>query len=860
MPWINHTRINKLREEILALNNNEPSIHSENIKKTKETPKQLSTWETWEATPANKSEAQSKEKGDLLREAYSYFEDNIATKLPVWIGAVSLICAGFFLMKYSIELGWMKPAVRTCLGAIFGFILLGFGHYIINRPHIANAKRMGQALLGSGIVTIYVCVYAAVNLYGLIPSITGFALMAAITVAAVLVSLIYGQPIAVFGLVGGLLTPALIGSDDPNAIAMFIYLFALFALTLTIFTRNGWWKLSLLALAGVFSWSGFFAFTSADALILIIFAIAVVTAVLIATSKIIMVDTSDKEKRYIHGMNLFAVACGVLTIGWVSVQMTLTLFDWSMFGLLSLALMFLAYFQPHIYQKAFFVKMMATIILFYIWANNAILLDNLIVLAWMIGIYIIGAAFMMRRVHDPRFWAFSQIIAGLSLYLVSYFSFDLSQPLWATAPFALSELTPTPSKLPFDLFWGFVAFVLSIITINQISDIYKKYHADTKIREHLLAIYVLAASAIISLGLAIELPWSYIPLAISAQIAATAFVNKYVDIKFLSTMLTALALLFTAMHFEQIILFALLSFLSLMGETPFIGLDVLKAPLFSLGLPTIFLSLALWLSFKAKNVDKKIVQLLSAIIIGSAMALFYYLVRGLPLENNWQIFTIFSSFVERGIITVSLAIFAVALFRLSKLEDMSFVKSWARILIYITMFRLIYFDLFLYNPLIENSQIVGDMLFLNGVTLTYGFGTLLFAWSRNNDYMIKGKKLFQAMSFIFLFALITLTIRQFFHGSDLTSKLMSSAELYSYSVIWLIMGLGLLTWGIKKTNKTIRLASLAFITLAILKVFLYDSAELNGLYRVFSFLGLGICLIGLSYIYSKFVITDIKKK
>ncbi len=41
--------------------------------------------------------------------------------------------------------------------------------------------------------------------------------------------------------------------------------------------------------------------------------------------------------------------------------------------------------------------------------------------------------------------------------------------------------------------------------------------------------------------------------------------------------------------------------------------------------------------------------------------------------------------------------------------------------------------------------------------------------------------------------------------------------------------------------------------LTVGKVFMIDAAELEGLLRVFSFLGLGGSLIGLSYFYHKFV-------
>ena len=51
----------------------------------------------------------------------------------------------------------------------------------------------------------------------------------------------------------------------------------------------------------------------------------------------------------------------------------------------------------------------------------------------------------------------------------------------------------------------------------------------------------------------------------------------------------------------------------------------------------------------------------------------------------------------------------------------------------------------------------------------------------------------------------------------------------------------------------LRHASLVVLIVAVVKVFLYDASDLTGLYRVASFLGLGLTLIGIGYIYRRFV-------
>jgi uncharacterized membrane protein len=59
--------------------------------------------------------------------------------------------------------------------------------------------------------------------------------------------------------------------------------------------------------------------------------------------------------------------------------------------------------------------------------------------------------------------------------------------------------------------------------------------------------------------------------------------------------------------------------------------------------------------------------------------------------------------------------------------------------------------------------------------------------------------------------------------------------------------------GIASANKRLRLAALAIIGLTTAKVFLVDMSDLVGLWRVLSFLGLGLVLIGLGAAYRRLV-------
>ncbi len=182
------------------------------------------------------------------------FEENIGAKLPVWIGGVALALAGFFLVKYSIDNNLLSPAVRCGAGLLFGFGLLAAGNWVRARPGIADGARIGQAITGAGLADLYVSIYAATTLYQLIPATAGFAGLAAVTAAAVILSLRHGMPIAIIGMLGGFLTPAMVSTNHPQAAPLFIYLYFVMTGLFAVIRRERWWVLSIPVVFFAFLW------------------------------------------------------------------------------------------------------------------------------------------------------------------------------------------------------------------------------------------------------------------------------------------------------------------------------------------------------------------------------------------------------------------------------------------------------------------------------------------------------------------------------------------------------------------------------------------------------------------------------
>ncbi len=79
----------------------------------------------------------------------------------------------------------------------------------------------------------------------------------------------------------------------------------------------------------------------------------------------------------------------------------------------------------------------------------------------------------------------------------------------------------------------------------------------------------------------------------------------------------------------------------------------------------------------------------------------------------------------------------------------------------------------------------------------------------------------------------------------------TDAEQYTYSVVWLAYGVALLLFGIAFRSQPARLASAAITLLTVAKVFLIDMAGLTGVFRALSFIGLGLVLVGIGWLYQR---------
>jgi uncharacterized membrane protein len=183
----------------------------------------------------------------------------------------------------------------------------------------------------------------------------------------------------------------------------------------------------------------------------------------------------------------------------------------------------------------------------------------------------------------------------------------------------------------------------------------------------------------------------------------------------------------------------------------------------------------------------------------------------------------------------------------------SIVHDWsARILVGLASVTIVVQLLFRQNPLLTGVPVGG--LFFNDILLGYGIPAVLIGILTRVIRNIRPNSAYVAAagsSIAMMMIYLSLEVRTIFQGPVLSLPFMTDAEDYAYSAVWLGSGVVLLLAGVALKSQPARLASVAVVTLTTLKVFLHDLAGVQGIYRALSFIGLGLVLMGIGWLYQR---------
>jgi uncharacterized membrane protein len=161
------------------------------------------------------------------------------------------------------------------------------------------------------------------------------------------------------------------------------------------------------------------------------------------------------------------------------------------------------------------------------------------------------------------------------------------------------------------------------------------------------------------------------------------------------------------------------------------------------------------------------------------------------------------------------------------------------------------FSLILHNPL-WTEQAVGSWPIANLLLPAYGVAIGLVVRLRDLPAAASHRlrSAFDTAIMVLIPLLALSELRQLFSGSVLLSPVGQQEDLLR-SMLAIAVALGFLGWGVRTGQRSWRIGSLVLMLLAVIKVFIFDAAGLEGLARIASFFALGVCLIGIGWFYSR---------
>jgi uncharacterized membrane protein len=163
------------------------------------------------------------------------------------IGIAALLIGVSYFLKFAFENNWIGPAGRITIGLLAGIAVVVWSERFRSRGY----RTFSYSLKAVGIGTLYLSLWAAFQIYSLIPSGVAFVAMLAVTAATGVMAVTQDAEIlAAFALTGGFTTPLLLSTGQNRELALFSYvaLFDLAALALVVF--KPWRRLLLLSYAG----------------------------------------------------------------------------------------------------------------------------------------------------------------------------------------------------------------------------------------------------------------------------------------------------------------------------------------------------------------------------------------------------------------------------------------------------------------------------------------------------------------------------------------------------------------------------------------------------------------------------------
>jgi uncharacterized membrane protein len=747
--------------------------------------------------------------GSVARD-YSHLTDALKENWMVWLGGLSVALAGIFMVSHSINAGLIGPVLQFLLALAIGLALHGGAEYLRRRHK--GTDQVFAALAGGGSVTLYAALLAGVHHFELIGPITGLIALAAVSLVTLSLALVHGPILAIMGLTGAYVVPILVGGEGGSVAFMLSYSLLITVSSLLLLRsvfRDWLWSATL---AGALLWWAITASIepSGPATACYLTALFLVFGLLPGGDQL---KPSRSKGAFLALLALWALSIANLPADATSF--------WSLLLILPAAVLI-----PQSRARLWFLPWGAVLasavgfLLYRIRENADTIYLETLPSDQQTGFvsYLICAAILVTalglwqwgRNIEQRRWASLALVSPLVWLVLGWLllqGYGETSALWAVTVLVLGGL------------YGALAWRM------EGSGRYKNG----------LVWALLAAHISYSLATVMAFREASLTLALSAQFVSLTWLARRYQIPELYLLLKAiLALVIARLTFN-----------------PWLqGYDAsVHWSLWTYGGAMLFAAFATRLAAKENGIRPWLEgATLHLLVLFLGTELRYWLYDG-------EIFAHEYSLVEATLNTLLWgALSATYAFRAKRSQSLAWlyrIFSWVLLGLSGVSYVML---LTLHNPWWNDSIISATPVF-NMLLPAFG-GPVLLALIISRFPSI-APRLWSLCSAAVGFLLFTaLEIRQLWQGSDMALHFgISEGELYTYSVVGMLYAIAAIIYSTRRSAQShqalIYKSGMALLGLVIGKIFLIDMSGLEGLWRVAAFMGLGLSLLGLAWIYRK---------
>lgn len=738
----------------------------------------------------------------------------------VWLGGVCVALAGIFLVRYSIQQGLLAPAVRIALGVILGLALHVAAEWLRRqRPHAALA-----ALAGGGSITLFAAILSGLHLYDLLNPTVSFVLLALIALITMWQSLLHGPVLAALGLLGAYLVPAFVGGDgsDANIALAYVLIISGAGLLLLHYVERSWLRYGVLT-GAVFWWLLTLSsdvVTATRALYLTVFAwlwLAVPTR-----DWFLQHDARPQEFRWqqlrtapatneirasVHGV-------GLLVLLW-----------------------FFSLLQEPFASTLYYTWLPFVALLLWVAGKQSVYL-TLVPALWLLELVVCLLPVIIK--HD---------YALAATEFESYYWYALvSTLLWIAMSLLNLRRGLWPFWLPLTLFAAPAFLVTAYIVSAAPSGVLNwpslaallggSYWAIVATRGKQgypsLAQAWLYSAAHVAYALAVAMYFrdASLTLALAVQMISLAWLISRYDLPLLGWLL-------------KIVVACVIGRLTLNPWLATYATDI-HWSLWSCGGAT----LCSWLASRLLTHYPG----LRSWTLGAMLHLFALTVWS---ELRWWLhdgnvmapeFTALEAGLNCGMFGTLALVYYL---REKSSQQLAWLyRSYSLVLMVLAAANYLLLLLALLNSSSWLYLHVAPEFLLNALWLYFGLPVVLAALAARY-YLPQWHKPMQAVTAAMVFLFVTVQIRHFWQSSVNLQLQYTDAELYTYSAIWLLLAVAAILGGVWRMSRNTYRSGMLLLLIVLAKLFLVDMADLQGLLRVASFLGMGLGLLGIAYLHQR---------